>query len=59
MDKAIEGIKELILKWKGQEADMLTIADGWLFRTIDSYHELHILQQCIADLQALYAELVD
>ena len=60
-DEAYEGIRELILKWKGQEADFLTVKGhrtGGLDYIIDN-GRLHALQACIRDLQTLYAELVD
>ena len=60
-NEIIKSIRELILKWKGMEADMLAFR-GHLDRGINyiiDEGKLHTLQACIADLQALYAQLVD
>ena len=54
-DKIIEDIRELILKWKGQEADLVSKYGIWIANT----HGRLTLKECIADLQALYAKLVD
>ena len=60
-DEIIEAIRELILEWKGVEASMFA-DEAWIYGSVDAVvptEELTMLRQCITDLQALYAKLVD